>query len=297
MNAAMPEAVIDIRHLRVQARGRQLLNVPAFAVAAGERVALVGPNGAGKSTLLKVVGGLIPATEGHVDVLGRRFGGADAPKLTRRQWRGLRAEVGQVMQGLHLVPRLTAEENVVLGALARPAAMSLWRSWLRWYPPALREEARAALADLGLAHRLHARADQLSGGERQKVSLARLRLQQPRLILADEPTSALDPAATQQACQALLAVAHQATLLTVVHDPALLTLLADRVVGLKNGQVAFDAPVSQLNAALLEQLYADTQECMVKRAMETESRFGGSGQALGAQTAAGPILSMASEGG
>jgi phosphonate transport system ATP-binding protein len=297
MNAAMPEAVIDIRHLRVQAGGRQLLNVPAFAVAAGERVALVGPNGAGKSTLLKVVGGLMPATAGHVHVLGRCFGGADAPpKLTRRKWRELRAEVGQMMQGLHLVPRLTAEENVVLGALARPAAMPLWRSWFRWYPPALREEARDALADLGLAHRLHARADQLSGGERQKVSLARLRLQQPRLILADEPTSALDPAATQQACQALLAVSHQATLLTVVHDPALLPLLADRVVGLKNGQVAFDVPVSQLNAALLEQLYAETQECMAKRAMENESRFGGSGQSKGAQTAVGPILSMASNG-
>lgn len=253
----MKDAAIDIRNLRVEADGRLLLDMPALTLWTGERVALVGPNGAGKSSLLKVVGGFLPATRGSVTVLGRSFGGADAPALTRRQWRLLRAEVGQVMQGLHLVPRLTALENVVLGALARPGAMPPWRSWLRWYPPALCQEASAALAGLGLAHRLHARADRLSGGERQKVSLARLRLQQPRLVLADEPTSALDPCATQQACQALLAVARQATLLTVVHDPALLPLLADRVIGLKNGQVAFDAPVSGLDASVLDQLYAD----------------------------------------
>jgi phosphonate transport system ATP-binding protein len=138
--------------------------------------------------------------------------------------------------------------------------MATWRSWLRWYPPTLCQEASAALRELGLAHRLHARADQLSGGERQKVSLARLRLQQPQLILADEPTSALDPAATQQACQALLAVARQATLLTVVHDPALLPLLADRVIGLKSGQVAFDVALSDLDAARLQDLYDGRQD-------------------------------------
>ncbi len=255
----MKDAVIDIRNLRVEVAGRTLLDIAGLTIKAGERVALVGPNGAGKSSLLKVLGGFLPATQGQVTVLGRRFGGAGVSALSRRQWRALRAEVGQVMQGLHLVPRLTALDNVVLGALARPGAMATWRSWLRWYPATLCREASAALGELGLAHRLHARADQLSGGERQKVSLARLRLQQPQLILADEPTSALDPAATQQACQALLAVARQATLLTVVHDPALLPLLADRVIGLKSGQVAFDVALSDLDTVRLQDLYDGRQ--------------------------------------
>jgi len=224
----------------------------------------VGSNGAGKSSLLKVLGGFLPATKGEVSVLGRRFGGAGASTLSRQQWRALRAEVGQVMQGLHLVPRLTALDNVVLGALARPGAMATWQSWLRWYPATLCQEASAALGELGLAHRLHARADQLSGGERQKVSLARLRLQQPQLILADEPTSALDPAATKQACHALLAVAHQATLLTVVHDPALLALLADRVIGLKGGQVAFDVALADLETARLQDLYDGKQDSSLR---------------------------------
>ena len=152
--------------------------------------------------------------------------------------------------------KLALAVALVLGALARPGAMPLWRSWLRWYPPPLREEAAAALAELGLAHRRHARADQLSGGERQKVSLARLRLQQPRLILADEPTSALDPSATRQVCQALLSVARQATLVTVVHDPALLPVLADRVIGLQGGRVVFDVEHRHLTPDLMHRLYA-----------------------------------------
>ena len=251
----MKKAVIEIRDLVVEVGDRRLLDIPALTLWEGEHVALLGPNGAGKSSLLKAVGGLLAPTRGHVSVLGRQLGGAGAPMLNQRQWRLLRAEIGQLMQGLHLVPRLTALENVVLGALARPRVMALWRSWLRCYPPALIQEASQALAELGLAQRLHVRADRLSGGERQKVSLARLRLQRARLILADEPTSALDPSATQQACQALLAAAQQASLLTVVHDPALLPMLAERVIGLKDGRLVFDVPIRDLNPTLLDRLY------------------------------------------
>jgi phosphonate transport system ATP-binding protein len=255
----MNPKVIEIRELRVEQGERCLIELPALTVHPGERVALVGPNGAGKSSLLKVVGGFLRASQGSVTVLGHRMGPADAP-ATSLQWRHWRAEVGQVMQGLHMVPRLTALENVVLGALARSADLPRWRSWLRWYPMPLRQEASAALADLGLGHRLHTRADQLSGGERQKVGLARLRLQRPRLILADEPTAALDPGATQQACRTLLALAQEATLLTVVHDPSLLPLLADRVIGLSQGRLVFDLPLAELDSATLERLYAGAQE-------------------------------------
>jgi phosphonate transport system ATP-binding protein len=99
------------------------------------------------------------------------------------------------------------------------------------------------------------RADQLSGGERQKAALARLHLQCPRLILADEPTSALDPAATLQACDALVSLTSKATLLTVVHEVDLLHRLADRVIGLKNGLLAFDVELKNLHRDLLDKLY------------------------------------------
>jgi phosphonate transport system ATP-binding protein len=99
------------------------------------------------------------------------------------------------------------------------------------------------------------RTDSLSGGERQKVAIARLLLQRPRLILADEPTAALDPTAAREVCQLITQAAAQSTLISIVHNPALLPLLADRVIGLKNGFMAFDLPVAAVDAACLEALY------------------------------------------
>lgn len=255
VNTPLLEAVVDVRDLRLEIKGRRILDVPSLTVRHGERVALIGPNGAGKSSLLKVLGGFASASQGHVVVLGREVKGAGPNTMDAAQWRALRAEIGQVMQGLHLVARLSALENVVLGALARPGAMPLWRSWLRCYPESLLREARQALADLGLEDRIDTRADHLSGGERQKVSLARLRLQRPKLLLADEPTSALDPAAALQACDALAALAADATLLTVVHDTELLPHLADRVIGLREGRLVFDVPLQALSPDLLKNLY------------------------------------------
>jgi phosphonate transport system ATP-binding protein len=255
VNTPLLEAVVDVRDLRLEIKGRRILDVPSLTVRHGERVALIGPNGAGKSSLLKVLGGFASASQGHVVVLGREVTGAGPNAMDAAQWRALRAEIGQVMQGLHLVARLSALENVVLGALARPGAISLWRSWWRCYPESLHREARQALSDLGLEHRMDTRADRLSGGERQKVSLARLRLQRPKLLLADEPTSALDPAAALQACDALAALAADATLLTVVHDTELLPHLADRVIGLREGRLVFDVPLQALSPDLLKNLY------------------------------------------
>jgi phosphonate transport system ATP-binding protein len=161
------------------------------------------------------------------------------------------------MQGLHLVPRLTAQENVLIGALGRLHGTAALRSLLRWYPRTFEAEAAAALDALGLADLRHTRADRLSGGERQKVALARLQLQRPRLVLADEPTSALDPAATTLVCEALRAVASgpQRTLVTVVHDLALLPHLATRVIGMAAGRVVWDLPLPDVSAARLQALY------------------------------------------
>ena len=239
--------------VQVAAGDRVLLDVPRLRIEPGERVAIVGPNGAGKSTLLKLVGGLVQTRQGDVQVLGRALG----PGLAAADRRALRRDTGLLMQGLHLVPRLSARENVLIGALARLHGAQAVRSLFRWYPQDLVAEADAALAALGLGDRADTRADRLSGGERQKVALARLQLQQPRLLLADEPTSALDPAATQAVCHALTAVAAAPgrTLLTVVHDLELLPLLATRVIGMADGRVRFDRPLGEAAPALLQSLY------------------------------------------
>jgi phosphonate transport system ATP-binding protein len=252
-------AAVKIEGACVAVGTRVLLEVPRLVVETGEHVAIVGPNGAGKSTLLKLIGALSVAQQGQVHVLGQSMGpeglAAGRPGATAR--RALRRETGLLMQGLHLVPRLTARENALIGALARLRGGDAWRSLLRWYPQALVEEADAALAALGLADRAGTRADRLSGGERQKVALARVQLQRPRLLLADEPTSALDPAATMQVCAALrlLASAPGRTSITVVHDLDLLPLLATRVIGLAAGRVQWDWPIGEVTAPMLQDLY------------------------------------------
>lgn len=254
----MAAAAVHLQGVCVAAGGRVLLQVGGLALMPGECVAVVGPNGAGKSTLLRVMAGMARVEQGSVQVLGRALG-ADAPApLTRPAWRALRREVGVLMQGLHLVPRLTARENVLIGALARLQGAQAWRSWWRRYPEALVAEADAALAALGLLERAPVRADRLSGGERQRVGLARLVLQQPRLVLADEPTSALDPSATAQVCASLRhgAALTGQTLVTVVHDLDLLPALATRVIGLVQGRVRWDLPLDQVDEAALRDLYA-----------------------------------------
>lgn len=248
--------------VQVFAAGRLLLEVPALTIEPGERVAVVGPNGAGKSTLLKLIGALVEARCGQVEVLGRCIGPVGGARGGSRRHgasarRAIRRDTGLLLQGLHLVPRLSARENVLIGALARLRGGAALRSWCRWYPRALVAEADAALAALGLAGRADTRADRLSGGERQKVALARLQLQRPRLLLADEPTSALDPAATREVCVALRAVAAEPgrAMLVVVHDPGLLPALATRVIGMADGRLRWDRPVAEVDTALLQALY------------------------------------------
>lgn len=245
---------IELSQVKVYFGQRLALEIDHLAIAPGERVVIVGANGAGKSTLLKLLTGLVAPASGEISMLGYTFG-AQHP-LKAKQWRKLRTQTGQVMQSLHLVGRLNALDNVLLGALGNRDVLPHWRSCLRRWPPPLIEQAMVQLQALGLAHLASVRADQLSGGERQKVALARLALQRPSLILADEPTSALDPAATAAVCDFLIQLGQQATLITVVHDASLIPYLADRVIGMRRGKVAFDLAASDLQPSQLQQLYA-----------------------------------------
>ena len=231
------------------AAGRITLDVPRLEVRAGERLGLIGANGAGKSTLLRCLSGFARPVSGTVRVGVHAVVPAPSPAGLQ----AARCEIAQILQGVHLVQRLTVRENVLIGALGRTPG---WRSWVRWPAASEVTQANAALAAVGLAGRGGERCDRLSGGERQKAAIARMLMQRPGLILADEPTASLDPAAAREACALLCEAAGRATLITVVHDPALLPLLADRVIGLRHGRIAFDRPVQGLDRALLDSLYA-----------------------------------------
>lgn len=248
MRARAPaaEAAIVLDQLLCAVDGRTLLELEHLAIGAAERVAVVGHNGAGKTTLLKTLSGFVSPSHGRLRVLGERL---DDPELDLR---ALRRQIGQVMQGLHLVPRLSALDNVLIGCLPRVGG---WQSWARLFPDEEVVAARQALRDVGLLARADTRADRLSGGEKQKVAIARLLLQKPQLILADEPTAALDPAASAEVCHLLARAANGATLISVVHNPSLLPLLAERVLGLKDGRLVFDLPLREVSDTVLFRLY------------------------------------------
>ena len=241
-------AVVELHGTVVRHSGRTVLDIARLRIAAGERIGLIGPNGAGKSTLLRMLSGFAAIADGQAEVLGCALGGGPSARSLHR----LRSRLGFVMQGVHLVQRLSALENVLIGVLGRRSG---WRTWTRCFAECDVAEAKQALAAVGLRDRAGERVDRMSGGERQKVAIARVLLQRPQLILADEPTASLDPAAAAEICSLLRRAADGATLITVVHSPALLLRLCDRVIALHGGRVAFDSPLGELDAACLESLY------------------------------------------
>ena len=236
---AVKDAVIEARSLQVSVGGHVLLRDVGISVAAGERVAVVGHNGAGKSSLLRALTGFNAVTGGSLRVLGAELSGLQtAPAL-----RALRRRVAMVHQGLHLVGRLSALDNVLIGGAGRQASAL---TWLRRWPAEERRAAQAALSRVGLGWAAGRRTDSLSGGERQKVAIARALHQQPSLLLADEPTASLDAGAADEVSKLLVEVATErgATLVCVVHDLDLLPRLADRAIALRHGVVVADVVVT-----------------------------------------------------
>ncbi|WP_275270548.1 phosphonate ABC transporter ATP-binding protein [Limnobacter sp. P1] len=244
----MSTNIIDIQNLEMVIAGRRILKVDSLHISRGEKVAILGRNGAGKSTLLRCLNGFVKPTTGHIVVNSHTV----FPLRRERDLRLVRAQVGQVLQGLHLVARLSAMENVLVGGLAR---MPRLRSWARIFTNEETLRAQAALKAVGMAHLAEKRADKLSGGERQKVAIARMLMQEPELVLADEPTAALDPTAADEVCELLVKATENSTLITVVHNVSLVPLLSQRVIGLKAGEVVLDCVSHELTQAQLDHLY------------------------------------------
>jgi phosphonate transport system ATP-binding protein len=248
MNAS--NAVVNVEALDVAAGGRTLLADVTLVVRPAERVAIIGANGAGKTTLLKTLTGMMLPASGSVQVLGQSV----SSRMTPLDLRNLRGRVGQVFQGLHLVGRLSALENVLIGALARTQSIL---TCARLFPDHERERAQAALDAVGIGRLAQLRVDRLSGGERQKVAVARALNQNPELILADEPTANLDPTAAREVADLLARIAEErgVALITVAHTLSLLPNLAQRVVGLRSGSILFDRPIGDIDEGQMQQLY------------------------------------------
>lgn len=191
----------------------------SFQIAEGEFVVIVGPSGAGKTTVLNILGGMDTATSGKVWVDGRNIA-----KYSDRQLTGYRRnDIGFVFQFYNLVPNLTALENVEL-------ALQICENPL---------DARKVLEEVGLKDRLSNFPAQLSGGEQQRVSIARALAKNPKLLLCDEPTGALDYQTGKAILKLLQDMCRERgmTVIVITHNSAL-TPMADRVIKIKNGKVS-----------------------------------------------------------
>jgi phosphonate transport system ATP-binding protein len=240
--------VVLLRDITVAYGPNRALDGVDLEVGPGERVALVGPSGAGKSTLLRVCNGSAAQTSGEVEVLGLRLAGAAS-----RELRQVRRRIGTIHQHLHLVGSLRVVHNVNAGHLGSWSALRALGSLLR---PLEVDTARQALARMGIEQTLLERTDRLSGGEQQRVALARVLVQAPDLILADEPVSSLDPARSEEAMQMLTAlVADRRSLVVSLHDFDLARRRCDRIVGLRAGRVVFDVPAAEASDDLGAELY------------------------------------------
>ena len=238
--------VVEAHGLHVKVGEHVLLRDVNLTVSAGERIAIVGHNGAGKSSFLRAVSGFNSVQRGSLNVLGTDM----SVIRERRALRSLRSRVAQVHQGLHLIGRLSVLDNVLIGGAGRNAS---WLTWMRRWPLHERDQAHAALSRVGMDWAASRRTDSLSGGERQKVAIARALHQDAPMLLADEPTASLDAEAADEIINLLTALVaeRKSTLICVVHDLDLVPRLADRVIVLRRGQVVADVAVTANTAGEL----------------------------------------------
>ena len=191
----------------------------SFAIAEGEICVIVGQSGAGKTTLLNILGGMDRLTSGHVLLAGEDVSGFDRRQLTTYR----RHEVGFVFQFYNLLPNMTALENVqIAGQLCKNPI-----------------PADEVLRQVGLGERMQNFPAQLSGGEQQRVSIARALAKRPKLLLCDEPTGALDYNTGKQILSLLQSACREGgmTVIVVTHNTAI-TPMADRVITIRNSKVA-----------------------------------------------------------
>ena len=191
----------------------------------GDYVSIMGPSGAGKSTLMAIMGCLSQPTSGEYILDGEEVGQLNDRKLSRVR----NEKIGFVFQAFHLLPGVTALENVILPLV-----------YAKRPPCNIKEKARELLAKVGMEHRLHHTPGQLSGGEQQRVTIARSLINNPRIILADEPTGNLDSKNGRETMKTFDNLVKEGkTIVLITHDLEV-AKHAGRIVSIRDGQIASD---------------------------------------------------------
>lgn len=234
---------------KVYPNGLHALKNISLEINQGEFVAIIGLSGAGKSTLLRTINRMHDISEGSLTVNGQEIN-----DLAGKDLRKFRRKIGMVFQSFNLVTRTTVVNNVLT---SRVPDMPLWKSIIGLYSKEDKVIALEALDKVGILDKAYVRADQLSGGQQQRVALARTLAQKPEIILADEPVAALDPITAKQVMDDFKKINKELNMsvLINIHHVDLALKYADRVIGIKAGEIVYDGPSAEVDSEVLKQIY------------------------------------------
>ncbi|CAM5771034.1 amino acid ABC transporter ATP-binding protein [Labrys miyagiensis] len=243
----MSAPAISLRDIRVAFHGQPALRGVSLDIEAGEVVCIIGPSGSGKSTLLRCMNGLQGVDKGSIDIVGHRL-----PCPDQRQ-NALRTDVGMVFQHFNLFAHMTVMQNVVFAL----------RKVKRLPAAEARRIAAERLTEVGLAAKFDARPSWLSGGQQQKVAIARALAMQPKVMLFDEATSALDPELVKGVLSLIAGLAgHGMTMVIVTHEMGFARSVSNRVIFMDEGRIVeqgepdllFRQPATQRLRTFLDQV-------------------------------------------
>ena len=237
---------------KVYPNGTVGLKDVTLTIQDGEFVAIIGRSGAGKSTLLRSVNRMHDITEGTLTVEG-----VNVSTLKGKDLRRFRRGIGMVFQSFNLVTRTTVIRNVLAACVPE---MPFWRVLLGAFRKQDKLTALESLDKVGILDKAYIRADQLSGGQQQRVALARTLAQNPKIILADEPVAALDPVTAKQVMQDFVRINKDLgiSILLNIHHVELAIEYADRIIGIRAGQIVYDGPAKTVDQAVLDRIYGES---------------------------------------
>jgi phosphonate transport system ATP-binding protein len=232
--------------------GKVLVKDISFNVMRGEFVAILGSSGAGKSLTLRCIVGLTKPSQGTISIVGDTGKTYRTTEVDAKGLRRARRHIGLIFQGANLVKRLTVLENVMLGRLG---FISPLRSCLMGFKDSEARDAMEALDRVRMAPFAARLAGSLSGGEMQRVSIARAIHQRPLIYLADEPISSLDPKNAEAIMAILQPLSRETPVVGAFHQPAMVAKYCTRAIGIRGGNVVYDGP-PQLTPRQLEGIYS-----------------------------------------
>ncbi|MDQ0970960.1 phosphonate transport system ATP-binding protein [Neobacillus niacini] len=241
------KTIIEAKNISKHFERKIALSSLSFSIKQGELVALIGPSGAGKTTLLNSIAGLVPLQSGELLI-------DNLPLKDYKRGKMFAKKIGVIRQQFDLIGPLAVIHNVLAGKLSE---WGLIKSLFSLLFPQEKESAITALESVGLGDKPYEITATLSGGEQQRVAMARLMVQNPEIILADEPVASLDPARADDVLSILTKIVSEKnqTLVASLHSVEYARKYFTRIISLKNGEIFFDLPTEKVSDELLTELY------------------------------------------